>query len=448
MRFVRFLIIFVFVYSVSCNSSKIKKKQDRAESIPSSYNIPNVAVYKKDYKSPFVRYANKYEYRLKKKVFKLNDLLSGYKDEKLNRKYLRTLARMYPKVTRYYHIGRSQADRPIPALRITSSIGKMENKVAILFNGAHHANELLSTEHCYDILYHILNDYQKYQKYLRHVVIWFVPIVNPDGSHSFWHKSIGSGRKNAYKGVDLNRNYPFQWNSGIPKASSSERSSPYYRGSSPASELETKAMMKLARTQRFVASISFHQYASKILYPYTIPNLKNPTPDYAKSLAIELAKLVTIYHDNKKFLPLKNIYAVDGTDQDYFYHKYNTLAYILESTHHNIHYKHIRTIMNGFRPLWTSLIHTVVFGNKIFLKFKDSDSEKPVSARVNIKEIQFFENEKPRSNPKNGLFYWLVEEEKVYNLKVFKDGYYPRYIKYKASSSPKPKLVYLNKRTF
>ncbi|MCB1191792.1 MAG: peptidase M14 [Leptospiraceae bacterium] len=449
MRFAKLFIVVFYLYSISCNSNSIKTRGSNITP------IPNLPLYGSDTSSPFVKYVPDYNKKLQKKIFKLDDLISGYKDDKLNQKYLRAVARMYPKVVRYYHIGRTRNDRPIPALRITAPTGKMDEKVSILFDGAHHANELLSTEHCYDILYNLLSDYEKYRKYLRYVVIWIVPIVNPDGSNSFWHKSIGTGRKNGYTnsskpnniyydGVDLNRNYPFRWGSGIPKASSADANSAYFRGLQPASEPETKAMMKLAKIERFVASVSFHQYASCILYPYTIPDAKNPEPDYAKDLAIRLANLVTVYRENKKFIALKNIYAVDGVDQDYFYNKYGTLAYIIESTHHNVDYRYTRTILSGFKPLWERLIRESIIGKKIFLKIMDVNTKKAVSARVKIDEIQFFEKEKPRSNPKNGLFYWLVKERKEYHLKISKKGYYARYILYKALTSREPQVIYLN----
>jgi murein peptide amidase A len=72
--------------------------------------------------------------------------------------------------------------------------------------------------------------------------LWVVPIYNPDG---FAHHT----RKNAH-GVDLNRNYPYKWaplNGG------------YESGPKPASEPETRAMMRFLSKVRPAYVLSFHQ---------------------------------------------------------------------------------------------------------------------------------------------------------------------------------------------
>ena len=74
------------------------------------------------------------------------------------------------------------------------------------------------------------------------VDLWVVPAYNPDGL------ARGS-RRNAH-GVDLNRNYPYHW---APLTGS------YYSGPGPASEPETRAMMKFLARVRPDYVLSFHQ---------------------------------------------------------------------------------------------------------------------------------------------------------------------------------------------
>ena len=45
----------------------------------------------------------------------------------------------------------------------------------------------------------------------------------------------------------------------------------------------------------------------------TIENVKNPSDEYPKHFANKLVKLT------KNYKAVKNLYPVDGTDQDYFY---------------------------------------------------------------------------------------------------------------------------------
>ena len=72
--------------------------------------------------------------------------------------------------------------------------------------------------------------------------VWVVPVYNPDGL-------ARNTRKNA-RGVDLNRNYPNDW---------VDLDGNYESGAKPASEPETRAMMKFLRKVRPDYVLSFHQ---------------------------------------------------------------------------------------------------------------------------------------------------------------------------------------------
>jgi murein peptide amidase A len=72
--------------------------------------------------------------------------------------------------------------------------------------------------------------------------LWLVPVYNPDG---FAHHD----RHNAH-GVDPNRNYPYKWK---------HLTGNYYSGRRPASEPETRAMMRFLTKVRPAYVLSFHQ---------------------------------------------------------------------------------------------------------------------------------------------------------------------------------------------
>ena len=72
--------------------------------------------------------------------------------------------------------------------------------------------------------------------------LWVVPVYNPDG--------LARGtRKNAH-GVDLNRNFPYRW---------ADLDGSYESGPRPASEPETRAMMRFLSDVRPSRILSFHQ---------------------------------------------------------------------------------------------------------------------------------------------------------------------------------------------
>jgi len=100
--------------------------------------------------------------------------------------------------------------------------------------------------------------------------LWVVPVYNPDGfaRHT---------RKNAH-GVDLNRNYPFKWaplNGG------------YESGPKPASEPETRAMMRFLKKVRPAYVLSFHQP----LHAVDITERPKFSKRVARSLGLPMSRL-------------------------------------------------------------------------------------------------------------------------------------------------------------
>jgi protein MpaA len=84
--------------------------------------------------------------------------------------------------------------------------------------------------------------------------IWVVPDLNPDGY-------VRGTRKNA-RGVDLNRNFPYDWR---------RQTGAYNSGPGPASEPETRAAMRFLNTVKPDSLISMHQplYGVDTSYPKT-----------------------------------------------------------------------------------------------------------------------------------------------------------------------------------
>jgi protein MpaA len=86
---------------------------------------------------------------------------------------------------------------------------------------------------------------------VKGVQLWLVPEMNPDGT-------AAGTRQNAH-GVDLNRNFPYQWQ---------RVSNPIYNsGPRPASEPETQAAIKLIRRLRPAVTIWYHQHEDLVDMP-------------------------------------------------------------------------------------------------------------------------------------------------------------------------------------
>ncbi|BDA79991.1 peptidase M14 [Leptospira kobayashii] len=368
----------------------------------------------------FKYFAGNYQNQTNKELFQLTDTKLGYKDNNLNEYYLHSIAKRYPHLAELHSIGRSKENRSILALSLSNNRTTNTGKIPILFHCSIHANEVIATEHCYDIIYSILNSETSVKKYLDVFRIWVIPILNPDGSEIFWQSSHLTGRKNP--DVDLNRNFPFQWGKSGGKYSSKNRESPYYIGMAEGSELETKALIALANKQRFAASISYHAYANSLLIPYSIESLINPEPDIASSIGKNMTAGIRSFHPEKEFVAKKNLYPVDGVDQDYLFFQHGTLAYVMESSHLNPEYHLTRTIMDSFRPVWTGLLDQLLDRKKIILKISD-EKDSPTEAEISSDSIQFFQGEKRKSHPETGIFFQIWDENIIPNIRIEKKGY-------------------------
>jgi murein tripeptide amidase MpaA len=387
--------------------------------------------------------------------------MSGYKDEVIVEKMLRRLARDYPDITALYEVGRSHEGRPIFALKISDNPSLDEDEPAFLFNAAHHGNELLAPEYVLDLARFMLSGRGSFgetrwfdfmyestngvgtvhyrrpeiQTMIENFELWFVPVVNPDGLHVAWNRGYWSGRKNARDttsprgrwnkgdGVDLNRNYPFYWNSGFEKASSGRPGSIFYRGRAAGSEPETRAIMGLAERQRFAVSLSYHCYATKILVPYTIDLAVSPNPNPAWRIGQELARAGISHRPVKRYTAERNLYAVDGTDQDWLYNRFGTMAFIIEGSYLTPDYEpRARRSIQGMRPLSLRALELYAEGPALIIHVVD-EQNRPTQARVEIVEFDYIENEAFTTHPRNGRFDYFLNSGGDYTLRVSKPGY-------------------------
>jgi hypothetical protein len=134
-----------------------------------------------------------------------------------------------PAVVETRVIGHTVKGREIVAWRVGQPSAR--RKVVVL--AAMHGNETGPSR----IVTNLING-----RPVRGADIWLVPQYNRDGV-------IRRTRQNA-RGVDLNRNYPRHWQ---------RRGGTYNSGPRPASEPETRAVMRFLRNIRPAYVVSFHQ---------------------------------------------------------------------------------------------------------------------------------------------------------------------------------------------
>jgi hypothetical protein len=186
-------------------------------------------------------------------------------------------------------LGYTVQGRPIWGLRIAKSVPGPDTRPVVFYNALTHARE---PEGMQALLYFADDIVSKYgtdptaTSLLDHRVLYFVPVVNPDGyriNQDYWFATGGVAfayhRKNARDtngnglvdrgtdGIDLNRNYGYQW--GLNNVGSSGiASDETYRGPSPFSEPETQAERDVVAALRPTCGISFHTYGDLMIHPW------------------------------------------------------------------------------------------------------------------------------------------------------------------------------------
>jgi carboxypeptidase T len=192
---------------------------------------------------------------------------------------LQRLAAEYPRLVHLFSIGKTLEGRDILGVRLNPEVENAEAPTSLpgaIFMGGHHAREHLSMELPLRYARHLAEGYGKdstITDLLNRRDIYFIPMVNADGAEF----DISTGRYKSWRknrkvnggsclGVDLNRNYGYQWGTG---GSSNNPCSDVYMGTAPFSEPETMAIKTFVESKPNVkVLLSFHTFSELILYPW------------------------------------------------------------------------------------------------------------------------------------------------------------------------------------
>jgi hypothetical protein len=176
-------------------------------------------------------------------------------------------------------LGTTWEGRPIWGLKIGRRVDDPDPRPVAYYCAVTHAREPEGMQSLFwfvdDLLTHY--DTDPFAHYLLdHRAIYICPVVNPDGyvynqtgspdGGGAWRKNRRNNGGGVY-GVDINRNFSYQWgydNSGSSPTPNSE----IYRGPSPASEPETRAQRDMVVSLKPAVGISYHTYGDHFLHPW------------------------------------------------------------------------------------------------------------------------------------------------------------------------------------
>jgi len=198
-----------------------------------------------------------------------------------------TLRNLYPNfVSEKDSIGTSIEGRTIWAFKVSDYPSVDEDEPEVLYTGLTHAREPVSMMNLFFFVRWLCENYSSdptAEFLVNHREMWFVPIINPDGyvyNETIAPNGGGMHRKNrrpnpdnsncnngTQQGIDLNRNYSYNWgadNSG----SSGNPCSAVYRGASAFSEPETEAISNFILARQFKNVLHYHTYSNVLIHSW------------------------------------------------------------------------------------------------------------------------------------------------------------------------------------
>ncbi len=344
-----------------------------------------------------------------------------------------SLMATYPNLIRRRQIGTTtQEGRGIFVFTISANVNSELDRPAIMFNGCHHADEIIGAQISTEIMRTLVAGYgsdEEVTRWLDSYEIVIVPVVNVEGHYVVTHNIDPRWRKNTRdldgdgilyeygEGVDINRNYDFNWAHGGSGDSTNSR----YRGEHPFSESENRAMRSLASDRRFLLSISYHSQGEVVYYPWSWRGRTAPDDKLLTRIATGLAESIptmsgdTTYHAE---------YGAGTVGQSYpwLYGRYGTFDFIVETGRgsHIFPLEYVPQIvesnLKGVRYLLRQ-----AGGPGLALKVRDADTGNPVEAEVWIPTIDSEDVDRRRTRATGS--HWRLLQPRRYGVHVSAPGF-------------------------
>ncbi len=272
-------------------------------------------------------------YPLDSKYTKWNELLPKIK-------YLK---RKYPNHIRWEILGKTATNHfPIYAINVRNFIDSAD-KPKILVIGQHHSEEPMGVEISYHLA-EILCKKSKVTDPVNEFSWWIIPTINPEGMYYFQKGYFDRKRKNnsdtnkngkfdlETDGVDLNRNYNFNWDNKdkIPPESR------YFPGYYPESEKEIQIISDFMKKESFQLAYFYHSsysgnFSEMIFFPWKRDN--DTSYDYGKMY--DLAKILQSYlpkdYDKSHYKIYSQDFEKRSLARDFIYANCGTFAFNIET---------------------------------------------------------------------------------------------------------------------
>jgi hypothetical protein len=368
---------------------------------------------------------------------------------------LDSFARTYPELTLLDTLGFSHGyftgdtsigPDPILAIKISDNADVKEDEPSLMFNGIHHAEEVLGLEMIMDMIPDLLENYEsdpEKRRLVDSLEIWFMPCMSPDGHHivttvqdTGWRKNARDNNENGvldldYDGVDPNRNYDFNWALG----GESQPPDYFYKGPYPFSEPENRAMRDFCERERFTTLVNYHSpsysFGEIVYFPWTWTSHNPSVPpdwyvlvDVAGGLA---AQIVSDYDPQSTYSAVRGEAEV-GNARNWQYGTLGIIALTVEicSRRCQVPPEEVDDIV-GRNMVGAYWLCERSLKSILKVNVRDTSSGAPLEAMVRVIEIDTLDSIPPprRTHPSTGSSYRLLLPG-TYSVEVSISGYVAR----------------------
>jgi hypothetical protein len=332
-----------------------------------------------------------------------------------------------------------QGKRTIYAVKLSNQVKPSLDRPVVYFTSAIHARELANPEITLALIKKLVTEYPsnpKVKQWMEAFEIYVVPVINVDGHYIVTQNIDPRWRKNARDasddwksaryplGIDLNRNYDFNFAGGGSDDPSSER----YRGEYPFSEAEVLAVKSLVERIRPVMSINYHSQGEVIFYPWDWNGLKAPDDKLLTQMARGIADQIPRM-DGKGPYAIAYGAARVGQSYPWLYGRIGTFDFIVETGRgaHVFPYEEIPGIveanLNGAYYLLDRAL-----GPGLSVKVVDARTNQALQAEVWVPSIESEELDRRTTKPQTGRYYRPLLPGS-YTLVISKPGYVTQVLK-------------------
>ncbi len=240
-----------------------------------------------------------------------------------------------PDLVTTFDVGNSLENRTIRGIRISSAA---PGAPAILINGCQHAREWISPMTVMYIANQLVDQASTdpaIANLLATAEVFIIPVANPDGYqytwdvNRLWRKNRRNNGDGSF-GVDLNRNWGYQWGGSGASANPSDET---YRGPSAFSEPESSALRDFYLAHpNIVSSIDFHSYGQLVMSAWGYTTSLPPDAVLLQSIANGMRDAIFTVHSMPYTAgPIgPTLYLAAGNIVDWAYGDQGALAYTIE----------------------------------------------------------------------------------------------------------------------